>query len=71
MKKLNKNLCWGVFLNGKYIISNRFNLLPDFIEGLALGLGILCILLSMCSERYDISKIKNYKKSLLKLIATK
>jgi hypothetical protein len=71
MKKLNNYICWGVFFNGIWIFSNRFNLLPDFIEGVIVGAGILLILIGMCFEKYDISNVKNYKKNLFKRITTK
>lgn len=71
MKKLNNYIYWGLFLNGIWILSIRCNLLPDFIEGITVGLGILFILIGMCCEKFDISKVKNYKKNLFKRIATK
>ena len=71
MKQINNYICLGVFLNGIWIISIRLNLLPDFIEGVTLGLGWLFVLIGMCYEKYDISKIKNYKKNLFSRITTK
>ena len=70
MKKFNNYICWGLFLNGIFIFSSRFNLLPDFIEGISVGLGLLFILIGISCEKYDISKVRNYKKNLFKSIAT-
>lgn len=64
MKKMNNYICYGLLLNGVWIFSIRFNLLPDFIEGVMVALGLLFVLIGMCYEKYDISKIKNYKKKL-------
>ena len=64
MKKINNYICYGLLLNGVWILSIRFNLLSDFIEGVMVGLGLLFVLIGMCCEKYDISKIKNYKKKL-------
>ena len=71
MKKLNNYICWGIFLNGVWILSNRYNILPDFIEGVLVAIGLLCIFMGMCFEKYDISKIKKYKKNLLNRITAK
>lgn len=71
MKKLNNYICWGVFLNGIWIFSNRYNLLPDFIQGVLIGIGLLFVLIGMCFEKYNISKIKKYKKNILNRITTK
>lgn len=71
VKKMNNNICWGLLLNGIWIFSIRFNLLPDFIEGVIVGLELLFILIGMCYEKYDISKIKNYKKNFFSIITTK
>lgn len=71
MKKMNNHICWGLFLNGVWILSIRFNLLPDFVEGVIAGLGLSFVLIGMCYEKYGLSKIKNYKKNLFSKITTK
>lgn len=71
MKKMNNYICCGLLLNGIWILSIRYNLLPDFIEGAIVGLGLLFVLIGMCFEKYAISKIKNYKKNLFSRITTK
>ena len=71
MKKMNNYICYGLFLNGIWILSIRFNLLSDFIEGVMVGLGLLFVLIGICYEKYDIYKIKKYKKKFLNIILTK
>ncbi|MDY2631663.1 MAG: hypothetical protein SOV85_09995 [Clostridium sp.] len=71
MKKMNNYICCGLLLNAIWILSIRYNLLPDFIEGAIVGLGLLFVLIGMCFEKYAISKIKNYKKNLFSRITTK
>ncbi|WP_300379431.1 hypothetical protein [Clostridium sp.] len=65
MKKLNNYICWGLLLNAIWIFSNRFNLLPDFFEGLSVGLGVLFIFIGMYSEKYNMSKVEDYKKKAI------
>ena len=71
MKQPNNYICFGLLLNGIWIISSRFNLLSDFIEGLCVGLGLLFILLGMSYKKYNISQLRRYKKLLLKRVTTK
>lgn len=39
--------------------------IPDFLKGILLGLGIFGYLLGIYSENHDISKLQEWKKSLL------
>lgn len=71
MKKMNNYICCGLLLNAIWILSIRYNLLPVFIEGAIVGLGLLFVLIGMGFEKYAISKIKNYKKNLFSRIITK
>ncbi len=68
MKKINNYFKLGLFFNGIWLISNSFNLLPSFIEGLCCGVGLTLILIGMCAQNYDISKLRTYKKRLLKKV---
>lgn len=61
MKKFNNYLSFGLFFNGIFITSNRYNLLPDFIEGLCAGAGIGLSLIGMYAINHDIYKLRNYK----------
>ncbi|GFP75354.1 hypothetical protein [Clostridium fungisolvens] len=71
MRKLNNYLCVGLLINGIWLISSHFNLLPDFIEGLCVGAGLSLILMGLYAENHDISKLKNYKRTLLKKVFRK
>lgn len=64
MKKFTNYLCFGLFLNALYLISNQFDLLPDFIEGLCVGVGLSLILIGIYTENDRISKIRDYKENL-------
>lgn len=65
MKKLNNYINFGLLFNGIGIISNRFNLLPSFIQGLCVGLGLTFIFLGMYAQNHDLAKFRNYKKNIL------
>lgn len=63
MRKLNKFIKYGLVFNGIFLVSNQFNLLPEFFKGVFAGLGITFILIGSFSESPVISKFKAYKKS--------
>lgn len=64
MKKSNNYIGLGIFLNGLWLLSNQFDMFPDFIEGLCVGVGITFILIGMYKENHNINKFKDYKKRL-------
>ncbi|MCC3864119.1 hypothetical protein K0040_07300 [Terrisporobacter petrolearius] len=65
MKKLNNYINFGLILNVIGIISNRFNLLPSFIQGLCIGLGLTLIFIGMYDQNYNLDKFRNCKKNIL------
>lgn len=65
LKKLNNFLSLGLVFNAIWLLSKHFNLLPDFVEGFCLGIGIVLILMGMYAGNHDISKLRNFKKNLL------
>lgn len=65
MKKLNNYITIGLLLNGIFLISNRFNLLPDFFQGFCVGLGIVLIFFGMYTQKQKANNIRKYKKDLL------
>ena len=65
MKKFDNYTYCGIFLNLLWLISNRFNLLPDFIEGLFVGLGLTFILIGIYKLQNYVSQLRDYKKKLL------
>lgn len=66
LKKVSNYFALGILLNGINIISSRFGLLPDIIEGICVGLGITFILIGMVSSKHDISKFRNQKMNFFK-----
>ncbi|GLC29082.1 hypothetical protein bsdE14_04920 [Clostridium omnivorum] len=71
MKKLNNYICLGLLFNSIFLFSNEFKLFPEFIKGLFAGLGIALILIGVYSERHDLSRLRNYKKSLFNRLLSK
>jgi hypothetical protein len=71
MKKPNKHICLGLIFNSIFLFSNEFNIFPEFIKGLCVGLGISLIFIGVYSEKHDLSQLKNYKKSLFNRFLTK
>lgn len=66
MKKTNNYLALGLLFSCISIISATFELLPNFAEGLCVGLGLTFIFMNIIASKYDISKIRKKKISLLK-----
>ncbi len=66
MKKRNIYLNFGILFYVIFLITNNFNLAPEFIKGLCVGLGLILMFIGGYSENHDISKIRNIKKSFLK-----
>lgn len=62
MRKLNNYIKLGIILFCIFQVSNCFNLFPEFLKGLCVGLGIALILLGAYSENHNIARLKNYKK---------
>lgn len=71
MKTFNNYTYFGLLLNFIWLISSRFNLLRDFIEGLCIGLGLVLILVGMLYNTHNISQLKAFKKSLYNKILLK
>jgi len=66
VKKINSYILSGVFLNSLWLVSNQFQLLPSFIEGLALGLGLVLMAVGMSGDRFGMGKVRRYKLKLVK-----
>lgn len=71
MKKSNNYINFGLIFNVIGIISNPFNLLPSFIQGLCVGLGLTLIFIGMYDQNHNLDKFRNYKKSILNEILGK
>lgn len=51
MEKLNKYHKFGILGVTISLISNRFSLLPDFVEGFCIGLGVVLLFRGMFSYK--------------------
>ena len=71
MKKLNNYTNFGLLFNGIFLLGNSTDLLPEFIKGVCVGLGLILIVIGMYSENHDISKVRSYKKSILNRVLSK
>lgn len=71
MRKFNSYTNFGLFFNGIWIISNRANFVPNFIEGLCMGLGLILTFIGLYSENHDISNLRNYKINLFNKVFKK
>lgn len=71
MKKFNNYTNFGLLFNGVFLFGNYTNLLPEFINGLCVGLGLILIFIGMYSENHDISKLRSYKKDMLNRVLSK
>jgi len=66
LKKSNNYIGFGLFFYGIFIGLGHFNLLPDFISGLCLGLCIALMLIGIYSMNHDTSKLKDCKMNFFK-----
>lgn len=71
MKKFNNYIKFGLIFNVIWIISNRFNLLSSFIQGLCVGLGLTLIFVGIYAQNHNLDKLKNYKKNILNKVLGK
>ncbi len=71
MKKFNNYTNLGLVFNGVFLFGNYTNLLPEFIKGLCVGLGLILIFIGIYSENHDISKLRSYKKGILNRVLSK
>lgn len=67
-EKINNYLRIGLILNSVFLFTNRLDVIPEFFKGLCAGLGIVLIFLGDLSEKYDLSKLRNNKKTLINRI---
>ncbi|MCR1949794.1 MULTISPECIES: hypothetical protein [unclassified Clostridium] len=71
MKKFNKYINFGLLFNGVFLLGNYTDLLPEFIKGLSVGLGLTLIFVGVYSENHDISKLRNFKKGIFNQMLSK
>ena len=66
MKNTNNYIRFGLLFNAIFLFSNKFNILPEFLEGFFVALGIVLILFGMLYKKNSILKIRKCKMKLLK-----
>lgn len=66
--QMNSYLILGLFICSIVLFFNRFIGLPEIISGFGLGIGIALELIGVYSMKHDITKIKKFKKSLIRKI---
>ena len=71
MRKINNYTKFGLLFNEIFMLGNCTNLLPEFIKGLCVGLGITLIFIGRYSENHDISKLRSFKKDILNGVLSK
>lgn len=65
MKNSNNYIKFGILFYALFLISNCFNILPEFIKGFLVGLGSSLFIVGIFSKN---NKFRNYKIGLLKKI---
>lgn len=66
--QMNSHLILGFFICSIVLFFNRLIGLLEIISGFGLGIGIALELIGVYSMKHDITKIKNFKKSLIRKI---
>ncbi len=64
--KTNKPLFIGTLLTAIYLFTNQFNVFPHSLRGFLFGLAIAAYGAGIYGMHHDITKIKEWKKSLIK-----
>ncbi|MEG1410345.1 MAG: hypothetical protein RSD36_10940 [Terrisporobacter sp.] len=66
MKKLNIYTSFGLVFSTIWLLSKRFNILNNSLEGIFVGVGLTLILFGIITKRYDIYEFKERKNNLFK-----
>lgn len=64
--RLNKYIIWGLLINGILLSTKQFITIPDGIYCFSMGAGIALVLFGVYSMNHDTTKIKNFKRNLIK-----
>lgn len=62
--KNNKYIKWGFLFVVIFMLGNQFNLLPEAIKGLCVGIGFSLIFIGTYSENHSLAKLKNWKSNI-------
>lgn len=67
MKNKGANIYYalGAIVTIFYFLAKRFLNIPDPIMGFVLGIGIAFYILGFIALRYDMNKLRSYKKNLM------
>lgn len=66
MKQLNKYTTIGLLFNGLFLLGNGLNVMPEFFRGLFVALGLIFIVRGIYDEKYNISKLRNFKRKIFR-----
>ena len=64
--KMNKYIIWGLLINSLSIVIKQFIEIPDVIACFATGMGLSLLIFGLYAMNHDVSKLKNWKKNLVK-----
>ncbi len=64
--RLNKYIIVGMLINSIVISAKQLANIPDSISGFGMGIGIGLEIFGVYSMNHDITKIKNFKRNLVK-----
>lgn len=64
--KMNKYVILGMLINSIAISAKQLANIPDGIYGFGMGLGIGLEIFGLYSMKHDTTKIKNFKRNLIK-----
>lgn len=68
MRKSRKYMCYGLILNSINLLFREFSIsgiLPDFFQGLCLGLALVFLISGLWMESNNMIKVKSFKEKLL------
>lgn len=65
-RKMNKYISSGLLLISTVLFLEHLIDLPEIIQGFGLGLGICLELIGAFTSKYDMTKLKEFKKRILK-----
>lgn len=64
--KMNKYIRWGLLFNSLCLGIKQFIVIPDTITCFVIGMGLSLLIFGIYAANYDITKLKKWKKSILK-----
>ncbi len=71
MKKLNIYHTLGLLFISVFLASSQVSFMPELIKGCLAGAGIILTLVGVYAYNHDISKLRNWKLSLIRSFRAK